>query len=569
MNEISQKFGLMELSLSEALTSIENDPSLTPSRKTQWACSIRRVAEWLDRPLETLPARLTALRQPVARLNAARLDVTPKTLSNHKSNLKAALNHLSDQGLTLARGVELEPEWQVLMDGIDDHWARTRMHSLFRYASGRGLSPEDMNDDVLAAFFQHRTETTFHKVTPCLRREIARAWNKCVETVEGFPSCKLSVEELKPRFQGPGWETFPQGFRDEVEAYLAALRKPHRSITGRRWKGSKPSSIATRRREIQAAVRKLVHLGQPVERFRSLRDLLGPEIVRKLLDAYWEENGERPKNYVIDLAWKLCSIARHTDSLSMEELGQLDDMREALDEYRKPGLTEKNLAVVRAVLAGNVWTKVVQLPDQLMADARKLKATSPMKAAVRAQVAAAIRILTVAPVRVGNLTNISLETNLIRPDGLDGPYWLEFPNYDVKNGTELTYTLSIDVTRFIDLYIHEFRPVLLRGSNTPLLFPGGKGDGTAKLGTTLSEQIAKLTHREIGLRVTAHQFRHAAAAIILKNLPGNYELVRRILGHRNIQTTINFYVGLETIESSKQFGEMIEKHIDAPVDKRR
>ena len=569
MNEISQKFDLMELSLAEALSSIENDSSLTTSRKTQWACSIRRVAEWLDRPLETLPARLTALRQPVARLNAARLGVTPKTLSNHKSNLKAALNHLSDQGLTLARGVELESEWRVLMDGIDDHWARRRMHALFRYASGCGLAPEDMNDDVLAAFFQHRTETTFHKVTPCLRREIARAWNKCVDTIEGFPSRKLTVEELKPRFQGPEWEAFPQDFRDEVEAYLAALRKTHHSINGRRWKGSKPSSIATRRREIQAASRKLVHLGQPIESFRTLRDMLGPEIVRKLLDAYWEENGERPKNYVIDLAWKLCSIARHTDSLSMEELGQLDDMREALDEYRKPGLTEKNLAVVRAVMAGNVWTKVVQLPDQLMADARKLKATSPMKAAVRAQVAVAIRILTFAPVRIGNLTNISLETNLIRPDGLDGPYWLEFPSYDVKNGTDLTYPFTMEVTKFIDIYIHEFRPLLLRGSNTRLLFPGGNGDGEAKRTNTLSEQIAGLTDREIGLRITAHQFRHAAAAIILKDQPGNYELVRRILGHTNVQTSVNSYIGLETLESSKQFGEMIEKHIDAPTDKRR
>ena len=569
MNEISQKIDLMELSLAEAIALIENDPSLEPSRKTQWACSIRRIATWIDRPPDVLPARLTALRQPVERLNAARLEVSQKTLSNHKSNLRAALNYLSDQGLTLARGVELSSNWKALMEEIGDRWAKPRLYALFRYASARGLCPENMTDEILVAFFKHRTETTFHKVTPCWRREVARAWNECVDSIEGFPSCRLTVEDLKPRFRGPDWNAFPQSFRDEVEAYLSALRKTHHSINGRRWKGSKPSSIATRRREIQAAVRKLVHLGQPVESFRTLRDMLGPEIVRKLLDAYWEENGEQPKNYVIDLAWKLCSIARHTDSLSMEELGQLDDMREALDEYRKPGLTEKNLAVVRAVLAGNVWTKVARLPDQLMADARKLKAKSPMKAAVRAQLAVAIRILTFAPVRVGNLTNISLETNLIRPDGLDGPYWLEFANYDVKNGADLTYPLKMDTTRFIDLYVHEFRPVLLRGSNTPLLFPGGKGDGTAKLGATLSEQIAKLTHREIGLRVTAHQFRHAAAAIILKNLPGNYELVRRILGHRNIQTTINFYVGLETIESSKQFGEMIEKHIDAPVDKRR
>src|SRR5262249_49355014 len=32
---------------------------------------------------------------------------------------------------------------------------------------------------------------------------------------------------------------------------------------------------------------------------------------------------------------------------------------------------------------------------------------------------------------------------------------------------------------------------------------------------------------------------------------------KRILGHRNIQTTINFYVGLETTQATQEFGEMI------------
>lgn len=562
MNEISEKFDLMEPSLADALVLIKNDPALTASHKTQWSCSIRKIGSWIDRPLETLPARLTALRQAVERLNAARLGTSQKTLSNHKSNLKASLNHLSDHGLTLSRGVDLSPDWKAHVDRLIDRWAKPRLFALFRYASARGLSPEDMSDEVLADFFEHRKATTFHKVTPGWRREVARAWNKCVDTLEGFPSCRLTVEELKPRFQGPDWEDFPQSFRDEVDTYLASLKLPHRSLSGRRFKGCKSSTIHTRRAEIRAAARMMVRLGKSIESFRSLRDLVAPEAVRGLLDAYWERCGDRPTNYVIDLAWKLPSIARHTNSLTEEELAELDEMRIALEEHRRSGLTEKNLAVVRAVLAGDVWTKVVQLPDQLIAEARERKAMSPMKAAVLAQVAVAVRILTFAPIRIGNLADISLETNLIRPDGLAGPYWLQFPDYDVKNGIDLTYPFSCDVTRFIESYIDEFRPILLRGSNTPLLFPGGKGDGAAKLTTTLSEQIAGLTDRELGLRITAHQFRHAAAAIILKSEPGNYELVRRILGHRNIQTTTEFYVGLETIESSKQFGALIQEHVD-------
>jgi integrase len=56
-----------------------------------------------------------------------------------------------------------------------------------------------------------------------------------------------------------------------------------------------------------------------------------------------------------------------------------------------------------------------------------------------------------------------------------------------------------------------------------------------------------------------HQFRHAAAAIWLQHKPGDYETVRRILGHRNIQTTINFYCGLETLQANRDFGNLVRK----------
>ena len=64
-----------------------------------------------------------------------------------------------------------------------------------------------------------------------------------------------------------------------------------------------------------------------------------------------------------------------------------------------------------------------------------------------------------------------------------------------------------------------------------------------------------------GLRITVHQFRHASAAFYLKPRPGEYETVRRFLGHHNIQTTVNFYCGLETTQANEAFGKIIREHI--------
>ncbi len=62
--------------------------------------------------------------------------------------------------------------------------------------------------------------------------------------------------------------------------------------------------------------------------------------------------------------------------------------------------------------------------------------------------------------------------------------------------------------------------------------------------------------------MTVHQFRHAAGAVILQRRPGEYELVRQLLGHRNVQTTINAYVGLESIQASEIFSQIVMEHLD-------
>jgi site-specific recombinase XerD len=115
------------------------------------------------------------------------------------------------------------------------------------------------------------------------------------------------------------------------------------------------------------------------------------------------------------------------------------------------------------------------------------------------------------------------------------------------------------VTALIDEYVHEFRPVLLRGTNASWLFPGV--DGKPKSANFFSEQITKRIQKLTGLRITVHQFRHAAAAIYLRSHPGEYETVRRLLGHSSIQTTINFYCALQTIEATRQFAGVVRDQL--------
>lgn len=385
-------------------------------------------------------------------------------------------------------------------------------------------------------------------------RALVRHWNDGVATIPGWPNVKLTEPPFAKPFSGPAWENFPQGLRDDIDAYCERIGKRHKTTSGRIFPPCKQSTIDTRRRELIAAVRAAVEAGIPLEELRSLRDLLRPDRAEIIMDYYWEKNGERPTLYTIDLASKLLALAR-SEALSEVEIEQLDEIRIALEQYRSTGLTEKNRKVIRQIAQSAVWRDVVRLPQKLMAEARANSKTKSYRAAVTAQLAIAILILVRAPVRMQNLASIRIGINLIRPGGPDAPYMLVFPDYDVKNGVPLEFAFDEATSALIDEYIYQHRPHLIRGFNHDWLFAGA---GREHKGTkTLSEQISQRLWKELGLEATPHQFRHAAAYIMLKADPGNYELVRRVLGHRSITTTRNFYIGLETIEATRLFGEMV------------
>ena len=543
-----------EPSFADAMAAIEKAEDLSPTQKRHWLTSLRQMARYLDRPLSLIPTRIAAIAEAVKKLHPARLDVNPKTFVNHRANARAALLWFNKQTPYSGPKAPMDPGYRALLDCVEDRYAKDVLSPFFRCLSARGIQLEDVRGNHVEAFQEYRRETSFGKVTRSQHRALVRHWNNCAAQVPGWPQVTLAEPPYAKGFTGPATKDFPQGLRNDIDAYCERIGKRHKTVSGRIFPPCKQSTIDTRRRELIAAVRTAVAAGIPLEELESLRDLLRPDRVEIILDYYWEKNGDRPALYTIDLASKLLALARSND-LAEADIKQLDGIRSALEEYRSTGLTEKNRKLIRQVAQTDVWRKVVRLPQRLMAEAHIAATTKPYRAAVTTQLAIAILILVRAPVRMQNLASIRIGINLVRPGGPRAPYMLVFPDHDVKNNVPLEFAFDETTTALIDEYVFQYRPQLVQGSNHDWLFPGA---GREHKGTkTLSEQISQRLWRELGLEVTPHQFRHAAAYIMLKADPGNFELVRRVLGHRSIATTMNFYIGLETIDATRLFGEMV------------
>jgi hypothetical protein len=99
------------------------------------------------------------------------------------------------------------------------------LSGLSRYCSARGIAPAQVNEAVVDDYMRYRAETTALATDNTARRAIARSWNACTVAVEGWPATRLTEPPLKA-LEGPLWEDFPEGLRNDLEAYLSYLTKP-------------------------------------------------------------------------------------------------------------------------------------------------------------------------------------------------------------------------------------------------------------------------------------------------------------------------------------------------------
>ena len=549
---------LLEPSFADAIRAIENagDETLSATQRQYWPTSLRKMAQYIGRPPELIAARIMSVRQKIRSLHPNMLGVNEKTFANHRANVKAALNWFSKAANVPKRGAPMSAAWRELYDLIEDVHIKRFLSPFFRFLSSAEVDPDEVDNTHVEAYFVMRDNCTFMEQKLFDRRLLARQWNEMAGKYHKWPKVLFPVPPiLRPADEIPE-KDFPVALMASVESYLGQLSKKHRSINGKQWQACKQSTITTRRREILTSVRVAVKCGVDLNALQSLTDLCQPEVVEKIIDYYWRKSGEIPNTYTIDLAGKFRSIAHLATDLDDVAQERLKEICEELETYRKNGgLTEKNMKVVRMVLETELWSQVVGLPGQLLADAVAVHNCSPKKAAHLAETAVAIRLLTVAPIRLSNLMSIKLEENLIRPGGPARTWNLVFPGYDVKNNVPLEFPLYQETSELLDTYLQIYRPQIMHGRNHDFLFPGLRYDYKSR--KSMGARISKTLNTRLGIVVTPHQFRHAAAAIILKNQPGNYELARRVLGHRNIQTTIRFYTGLGTLEANRQYGQMI------------
>src|SRR5438105_12828580 len=140
---------LLEASFADVAGAIEAATDLPARTRSQWLCSLRQIAKAMDKPWDIIPARWTAARFAIGRLHHARVGANPKTLANHKSNVRAALLWFGNEKGLPSRGMPFTAEWVDLRKKLIDTRSRSVLSSLMRYCAAQGIAPGAIDEAVL------------------------------------------------------------------------------------------------------------------------------------------------------------------------------------------------------------------------------------------------------------------------------------------------------------------------------------------------------------------------------------------------------------------------------------
>ena len=111
---------LLEPCFLDLITAIEQAKDLPKQTQRHWACSVRQITKWLDRPaaVDSGPLAGGADFLGATASRAARRR-RPRTLANHRSNVRAALRWFGKEQGVPQQGARLSPEWARFMQQLE------------------------------------------------------------------------------------------------------------------------------------------------------------------------------------------------------------------------------------------------------------------------------------------------------------------------------------------------------------------------------------------------------------------------------------------------------------------
>lgn len=539
--------------LAEVLEVVECS-QLPATRRRDLASAVRRICILAGVSPISVKTEATALRRLVADIRPAAHGLTGKSWANLRSAFTASLA-LAGVIDALPRGTaKVDPAWAPLIEPLTDKRLANGLAAFANWCAVQEIAPAAVDDEVVERFRLWLETRTLHPKPQDVVRRTPALWNEAQERVPGWPQARLRRRSFRKPRQHLDWSELAPSFVAEADAYLDLRRNPDIFAA----EGSVPrrplakTTLKQQREHLRIAASLVARQHGGADQVLGLSDLVTDEAFKVVLRHFYERAQGKPSAFAISIAKTLIDVARFHVGVASDNLAELKRLASKLPAVPLD-LTDKNKALIADLDSEHLRAALYRLPEELLAEvSRKLDA--PRFPFVLAQVAIAVDILLVAPLRPQNLCRLNWRRHFAEPNGPRGRLLLHIPADETKTRKrELIFELPPDVAQRLRWYR---KHVLSRLGADPngdfFVIEGGKPKAQA----TLSQQVSETLAARVGLNMTIHQHRHVAAVFYLEDHPEDFETVRELLGHAWSKTT-RIYAGNGSKRASRAFGDFV------------
>ena len=498
-------------------------------RRLEIARGLRLLGKVLGASMAEIPANP---RELYARVRVSTASNNPQVCAawpKIQPLVRAAMERWGLSSAPGRYGHALAPQWSRLFKYRIPKHLRLGLMRFCRFASARGIKPHSIDDSIFDEFLSELTAEGLIDDPRRLHREACRSWNEAASQLRRWPKIRVTVPDYRNRYQTP-LDAFPASFTNELDSYLARLSDDY-PMSEIYCAPLRPSSIRATKNAIRSHASAMVQYGVRPEDIRSLSDLVSLEAVQRTVRFQFNRQGNQITKQAATIAVVIASLARQWVKVEPHHQKELDQIRRRLTPRYRYIIPAKTNKLLRQFDDPNVVKKLLTLPQQVFKLARSTS-KAPLAAARLVSTALAIELLLVAPIRLSELAALDIDesfilrrrryrTLLVLRRGRSQNITLEFP---LGGATQL----------LLAAYLRKYRP-LLAEPGCRLLFPA-KETGP-QLGQAMRNRIVRATEMYAGISTTPGLFRHFAAKHYLDKTPGDFEVVRAILGHQHAKTT--------------------------------
>jgi integrase len=203
----------------------------------------------------------------------------------------------------------------------------------------------------------------------------------------------------------------------------------------------------------------------------------------------------------------------------------------------------------RLVLTG----QLVEAGLTLVAEAQKF-ATTELARARGVRNGFMIALLALCPIRLKNFAGLEIGHTF---KVVDGSWWIALPGHLTKSRRPDERRVPALLNRFVELYLNQSRPVLI-GSRPPtnalwISSTTGRPMTTKNIGTLIS----KITLQTLGVDVSPHLFRTAAASTAAVYGGNTPHLASALLNHTDPRVTEEHYNRASTMSAAVAYARII------------